>query len=343
MVTRTARQAAAGRGVRRLNPLRDLGQVASVIEEGFGPDLTEPGQRALREMRFLSRLGPLLWWLASTSPDFREFHSGFVWVEEGQIVGTLHITRPGPYARRWFISNVAVQTAYRGRGIGRALTEAALTWAREQGGEAAFLRVRRDNAVAWSLYDSLGFEPVYDSADLELARVPYVEKVTAGEISLSPYHPRQWRQVRELARAGIPVRFRWLEPVHIADFLLSLDRRLADWWDCLTSGRKTWRLVAQRGERIVAAMAVKTAGRRGNHSLILHIHPDCRGKIEEVMVTEALCRLGPHRRRATVVRLPVSYPDIVTVLKRYGFVAQRTLTLMRRSLIKASPTDSTTY
>jgi ribosomal protein S18 acetylase RimI-like enzyme len=332
MATRTVRPRAAGRGVRRLNLLRDLGQVASVIEEGFGPDLTEPGRRALREMRLLSRLGPLLWWLASMSPDFREFHSGFVWAEEGRIVGTLHITRPGPYTRRWFISNVAVRALYQGRGIGRALTEAALAWAREQGGEAAFLRVRRENAVAWSLYDSLGFQPVYDSVDLELAQVPPVEKVAADEISLSPYHARQWRQVRELARAGIPARFRWLEPLHVADFRLSLDRRLADWWDSLTSGRKTQRLVAQHGKRIAAAMAVTIADRRGNHSLTLHIHPDYRGKVEEMLVTETLGRLWPHRERATLVALPVSYPDIVAVLKRYGFVTHRTLTLMRRSL-----------
>jgi len=332
MVTRTARQAAVHRGVRRLNPLRDLGQVTDVIEEGFGSDLTESGQRALREMRFLSRLGPVLWWLVGTSPDFREYHSGFVWVEAGQIVGTLNITRPGPYGRRWFMSNVAVRAAYRGQGIGRALTEAALAWAREQGGEAAFLRVRRDNAVAWSLYDSLGFQPVYDSADLRLARVPPVDKVTASETSVSPYRPHQWRQVQELARGTVPAKWRWLEPVRVADFRLGLDRRLAAWWAGLTAGRKTWRLAAQRGERIVAAMTVKIAGRRGDHALTLHVHPDYRGKIEEMLVTEALSRLWPHRVRPTVVSLPISYAEVVAVLKRYGFVEQRVLTLMRRSL-----------
>lgn len=332
MATRTARQATAHRGVRRLNPLRDLGQVASVIEEGFGSDLTDPGKQVLREMRILSRLGPLLWWLAVTSPDFREYHSGFVWVEEGQIIGSLHITRPRPYSRRWFISNVAVRVTFRGRGIARALMEAALAWAREQGGEAAFLRVRRDNAVAWSLYESLGFQPLYDLVKLRLAWVPPVEKVTVDEISLSPYHPRQWGQVRELAWAAIPARLRWLGPTQVADFRPNLDRRLADWWASLTTGRKTWRLVAQCGKRIVAAMVVNAAGHRGNHFLTLHIHPDCRGKIEEMLVTEALSHLWPQRDRATVATLPVGYAEILTVLKRHGFMEQETLTLMRRSL-----------
>lgn len=337
MVTRTAKQETVQRGVRRLNPLRDLAQVTSVIEEGFGPDLTEPGRRALKEMRFLSRLGPLLWWLVTASPDFREYHSGFVWLEEGQIVGSLHITRPGVYARRWFISNMAVRVAFRGRGIARALMEAALAWARKQGGEEVFLRVRRDNVVALSLYKSLGFQPLCEAIDLRLARVPPVRKATRDEISLAPYHPNQWPQVRELARAGIPAKLRWLEPMRVTDFSLSLDRRLADWWANLTTGCKTWRLVAQHDQRIVAALAVKTAGHRGAHSLTLHIHPDYRGEIEEMLVTEALSRLWPHRDRATVVVLPVSYAEIVTVLKQYGFVEQRTLTLMRRSLREFHP------
>jgi len=34
--------------------------------------------------------------------------------------------------------------------------------------------------------------------------------------------------------------------------------------------------------------------------------------------------------------LPVGYDEIVTVLKRYGFVQQQTLTLMRRSLTESN-------
>ncbi len=332
MATRTVRRATAHRGVRRLNPRRDLAQVAGVIEEGFGLDLTEQGWRTLREMRLLSRLGPVLWWLVATSPDFREYHSGFVWVEDGKIVGTLHITRPTLHSRRWLISNVAVCGSYRRRGIARSLVQAALDWAREQGGEVAFLRVQRDNIAAWSLYEGFGFSPLYDAVDLRLAQVPPVQKVVWDEVSLAPYHARQWPQVRELARVVIPADFRWLEPRRIADFRSGLERRLSDWWADLTAGRKTWRVVAQRGERIVAALAVKIAGRRGAHSLSLHVHPDCRGRIEEMLVTEALCGLWPHRDRATVIALPISYAEIVTVLKQYGFSEQKRLTLMQRSL-----------
>lgn len=337
MATHTARQAAAHRGVRRLNPLCDLAQVAAVIEEGFGRDLTESGRRALKEMRLVSRLGPLLWWLAATSPDFREYHSGFVWIEEGQVVGTLHVTWPGPYARQWLISNVAVRARYRGQGIARALMEAALAWVGEQGGEAVLLRVRRENAAAWSLYQGLGFQPLHDSVSLRLAQLPPVQRTAApeAETRLAPYHPRQWRQVFELARAIVPPELRWLESVSVADFDLGLGRRLAEWWAELTTERKVYRLVAQRGERVVAAMAVKIAGYRGSHRLALHVYPDCRGKVEEMLLTEALALLWPHRDRATLVTLPIGYTEILDVLQRYGFIVRETLTLMRRSLAKS--------
>ena len=339
MVTHTARRTVVHRGVRRLNPLHDLGQVASVIQEGFGHDLTAAGQRVLREMRLMSHLKPLLWWLMIASPDFREYHSGFVWIEEGQVVGTLHITRPRPYARRWLISNVAVRSNYRRRGIARTLMETALDWAQEQGGETVFLRARRNNVAAWSLYENLGFESLYDTVDLRLTQVPAVEKVTATEISLAPYQSRHWRQLRELVRGGIPPNLRWLETARVAAFRPSLERHLAEWWAGLATGSKVHRLIAQRSNQVVAAMAVRVGGHRGNHSLTLHVAPDCRGQIEEMLITEALSRLGLHRDRTTSITLPVGYDEILSVLKQYGFREQRRLVLMRRSLGQSNQKD----
>jgi len=107
---------------------------------------------------------------------------------------------------------------------------------------------------------------------------------------------------------------------------------LAEWWASLTTGRTTCRLVALRDGQIVAALAIQIATRRGDHTLTLHVHPDYRGQVEEMLVTEALSRLWPYRERATVVTLPVGHVEIVDALKRYGFVERRTLTLMQRSL-----------
>lgn len=77
--------------------------------------------------------------------------------EAGEIVG---------FAGAWIvldeahITNIAVAEAFRGRGIGRKLTEALLQYAANLGVCYTTLEVRRSNQRAQSLYQSLGFERV---------------------------------------------------------------------------------------------------------------------------------------------------------------------------------------
>ncbi len=77
--------------------------------------------------------------------------------EAGQIIG---------FAGAWMvldeahITNIAVLKDHRGRGIGKALTQALLQYAANLGVVYATLEVRRSNEIAQKLYKSLGFEYV---------------------------------------------------------------------------------------------------------------------------------------------------------------------------------------
>ena len=77
--------------------------------------------------------------------------------EDGQIIG---------FAGAWIVldeahvTNIAVAAPCRGRGVGRKLTEALMQYAANLGVVYATLEVRRSNAVAQALYQSLGFEYV---------------------------------------------------------------------------------------------------------------------------------------------------------------------------------------
>lgn len=74
--------------------------------------------------------------------------------EEGEIVGcVVYHDILGDVD----ITNVQVKEAFRGRGIGRKLMEAALEKARSVGGKEFTLEVRASNKAAISLYESLGF------------------------------------------------------------------------------------------------------------------------------------------------------------------------------------------
>lgn len=55
------------------------------------------------------------------------------------------------------ISNVAVHSAWRGRGISRQMLEVLMREAREDGVESFTLEVRAGNTAAIRLYESLGF------------------------------------------------------------------------------------------------------------------------------------------------------------------------------------------
>jgi ribosomal protein S18 acetylase RimI-like enzyme len=65
------------------------------------------------------------------------------------------------YGRNLFgITSVQVETAWRGRGLGKLVMLLALEAAKAAGAEAAHLHVYRANAAAWNLYHrALGFEP----------------------------------------------------------------------------------------------------------------------------------------------------------------------------------------
>ncbi len=69
-----------------------------------------------------------------------------------------HPPEIGPWAGDW-LSSLYVRPAYRGLGLGAALTRAVIALARARGTKALMLAVYPDNTPAWRLYRSLGFAP----------------------------------------------------------------------------------------------------------------------------------------------------------------------------------------
>jgi ribosomal protein S18 acetylase RimI-like enzyme len=142
--------------IRAVNPGRDMPMILDLIEIGFQDELDPQGWKMLKQMRRIYQPGLLT----------HLFHpplntTGFVWVEEGQVVGNLSLRRAMPQsARGRMIGNVVVHPAYRGRGIGRALMQEAINLTQESHATWVGLEVRADNAIACQLYRDLGFQPV---------------------------------------------------------------------------------------------------------------------------------------------------------------------------------------
>ena len=106
-------------------------------------------------------------------PDMSEHEARAMWmvappgrttvaVDGGSIAGTanMYANRAGPGAHV-ASGSFMVGASARGRGVGRALVEDALSWARAAGFRAMqFNAVAETNAVAVALYRSLGFSIV---------------------------------------------------------------------------------------------------------------------------------------------------------------------------------------
>ncbi len=75
-------------------------------------------------------------------------------VDGGEAVGYIGVQEICGTA---YVTNVAVLPAYRRRGIGRALLEAAVSGAKSRSCESITLEVRESNAPAVALYTQCGF------------------------------------------------------------------------------------------------------------------------------------------------------------------------------------------
>ena len=330
MVAKAVRRSKAFSGLRPVDPSRDMGQVAALMEGAFGGDLTRQGREALRELKIMSHFGPFIWLLDRTSPEFHETFRGFVWVEEGRIVGNVNVGRLGSYSLRWLISNVAVRPDYQGRGIAHHLVQAAIDLAREHGGEWIILQVHTGNVPAGRLYQHLGFEQITAVTELRLERVRPVAFTEDCALRRRSYS--EWREEYKLALDATSKEAQWLNPVRAHQFMVGLDQRLSKWLSGLFAGRKEHRLAVEEGGRFIATLTVRASRWRGEHSLELMVHPDHRGQLEEMLVTKALSTLGSYPQRGVAVTHPADHKEAIEALKLRGFIEKRTLAQMRLAL-----------
>jgi L-phenylalanine/L-methionine N-acetyltransferase len=80
-------------------------------------------------------------------------------VGDGRVIGNLSVSREeGPTTRHVASLGMAVAPDWRGQGVGTALLQEAIRWAREMGVEKLALSVYPDNDAARALYRKFGFE-----------------------------------------------------------------------------------------------------------------------------------------------------------------------------------------
>ncbi len=326
--------------LRPLEPVRDLRDVSRLIGDAFASDMDERGRAALRELRWMARLSPLVWWLSQADPEFRDAFRGFVWEAPGaagqraRVVGNANVNR-APGNRQWYIvCNVVVAAEYRNRGIGRQLTAAATDEADGLGAQGVLLQVHQDNRPAMHLYLDLGFREVSGEAILWAEEVPPVAVVEGVDYQVRPAQPGDGPKIYELARQAVPLEQQWIRPLQQQDYWPDALSRLMTRTSDLLSNRTTYRLVAlapgRQGQVPVALASVTASFGRRAHRLALLVQPEHAGRVETHLLSRALHLLAAAPARPVRATLYTNGPAALKVLGSYGFRERRTLLTMRR-------------
>ncbi len=274
-------------GVRPVNLQRDLAQIADLIELCFGPVLDRSGWSAVREMKALGQFRPLVWMLTGLTGTLPSWGLGFVWEEDGRVVGNVSVQRSAADPREWLIANVAVHPSFRRRGIARALTRAAIALARSQEGRSAILQVDDDNLAAVDLYRSLAFVPMTTRTVWHRSPGP-VPRYPRTEFDVRPRRGGDWKDQYSLARQAMPEGLAWNQPLRPSDFRPSLSQSFSVFFN--GQSREDW-VVRESGGRLIGSVTTLTND-GGYDTLSVLVHPDRQGQIEQALLVRALRRLG---------------------------------------------------
>lgn len=308
------------RGLRPVDPLRDMAEIVELVALGFEQEMDPQGRKMLAQMRQAARYSSLTSLMRDPNLD----STGFVWVEEGRVVGNLSLRNALPGRTRGeMIGNVVVHPDYRGMGIARALVEAAIHAAHVHRSRWIGLEVREGNPIATGLYARYGFRPV--GRQLHLLRpdgIPWPD-VDAPIRAWRPSKPNDRLLWADLANAIYPQGQRRVLEVRPNLYNFGgVERRVSLW----LSGE--WERAWVCGEEhLHLAVHVKTDRRHKFHFWDVLAHPQAGDAGTHALIDKALLATRHYRPWPVITFVPEDVP-LTQVLYDVGFKLHRTLVQM---------------
>lgn len=307
--------------LRPLNVLRDLSEVADLIELCFSPTMDNDGQRYLSDMRRASRDDSFLRWASRMTETASLPMMGYVWEQDGRIIGNASLIPFRDRGKRLFlVANVATHPDHRRRGIGRALTERVMNQARDRNASAIWLHVRDDNPGAVRLYQDLGFQEIARRTTWQASPEPRLAYPDPS-IKFLPRHPRFWPLQQDWLRRLYPKELSWYQSWNTNAlrpglwnwlYLLFIDFNVKQWAavrDDELLATLTWMPQGGRSESLYAAVGLTAGSQDALTALLIH--------------ARRLVSYPPY--------LTLDYPaeEMIEAISAAGFKPRRTLLWMR--------------
>jgi ribosomal protein S18 acetylase RimI-like enzyme len=312
-------------GPRPLNPLRDLGPVADLMEIAFADELDAGGRQMIREARALSRTGPLLYPLSLFSGAAAGLGPGFVWDQEGKLVGNVTIVPSRNRSGIWHMANVAVHPDYRRQGIASALVRTAIEHVEAHQGAAIQLQVR-DGGPAVSLYERLGFTSLGRVTRWRAETLRYANRVQVGNATVRRSRATDWLAIWNLFTA-VPVAAQgWPDPLTRDYFRPSMWRRIGHWLAGIAT--KRWVAPAAEGEGLDGYIELRNEP-RASARLTLRVRARASGWLEGDLLRAALRHQAEHGAPPVTIDHPADDEPAEERFREAGMNSTRTLQTMQ--------------
>lgn len=312
--------------LRPFNVSEDLNAVADLVEKCFADTLDEDGRRYVNHMHAAARNPGYLRWAYSVANNTPMPFSGYVWEENGYLAANLSLI-PYKYQgkRCYLIANVAVDPAYRRRGIARDLTAAAIEHAQNRGAAEIWLHVREENEAAQNLYRTLGFvdralRTTWEVKPSSIERFQSPAALGVSELVVAQPKAKHWPQYQRWLRDIYPPQLTWHQSFNSAalrpGLLGSLTRFL--------TANQVQQWAALEGEQLQGVLAWQPRTRHADH-LWLATSPENERHVISTLIPSALRMLSQRRR------MLLEYPAerAILPLHKAGFHLQQTLIWMR--------------
>lgn len=305
--------------MRPLNMMRDLPSVADLIELCFSSTLDPEGRSYIDQMRRNGRDSSFLSWAPRVIETVSLPLSGFVWENNGRVVGNVSLI---PFVKNghkvFLIANVATHPDYRRQGIARQLTAAAMARAREKHASAIWLHVRDDNPGAIKLYRDLGFVERSRRTSWYASTGTTPLGKLHSNIQVNPRQARDWPMQNAWLARSYPTSLDWYSTQTWSIFkpgiLNALYRLVAD--------INTTQWSAQRAGRLLGVLACQRSGHGGQLWAALPEQADA----------DTMTSLLLHGRRllSQSRNLSMEYPSgpMDDAIRAAGLLPQRTLAWM---------------
>ncbi len=207
--------------IRPFDVRSDLLAVSNLVEVCFADRLSRDGEALLRKMRASAGNKRFQQWAHLVAGRVSMPFTGFVWVENGDVVGNLSLI-PYHMERRSFymIANVAVHPQYQRQGIGRALVQRALRFLEPRQVDGIWLQVDEENQAAIRLYLQEGFVEQTRRTTWYLEPddlVPGTGDPVNPGWNVQSRNPGHWGRQRRWLRRTYPAQVRWHLPLKLTN------------------------------------------------------------------------------------------------------------------------------